>query len=97
VYLNIVRTYGLETGISAEVNGLCVQSLRATAATNALSHEVDIAKNSERADSVRNYPSATEEEIVRLTFRKSRNDHEVGATAGQASGRRNCGTKWRRT
>jgi integrase/recombinase XerD len=36
--------YGLATGISAEVNGLCVPSLRATAATNALSHEADIAK-----------------------------------------------------
>jgi len=30
--------------ISAEVNGLCVHSLRATAATNALSHDSDIAK-----------------------------------------------------
>ncbi len=44
VYRNIVRKYGLETGISAEVNGLCVHSLRATAATNALSHEANIAK-----------------------------------------------------
>ena len=44
VYRNIVRKYGLETGISAEVNGLCVHSLRATAATNALSHDCDIAK-----------------------------------------------------
>ena len=44
VYRNIVAKYGLETGISAEVNGLCVHSLRATAATNALSHEADIAK-----------------------------------------------------
>src|SRR6202035_4647294 len=44
VYQNIVRKYGLETGISAEVNGLCVHSLRGTAATNALSHEADIAK-----------------------------------------------------
>jgi integrase/recombinase XerD len=44
VYRNIVMKYGLETGISAEVNGLCVHSLRATAATNALSHEADIAK-----------------------------------------------------
>src|ERR1700730_7395847 len=35
VYQNIVRKYGLETGISAQVNGLCVHSLRATAATNA--------------------------------------------------------------
>jgi site-specific recombinase XerD len=44
VYRNIVRKYGLETGLSAEVMGLCVHSLRATAATNALSHDSDIAK-----------------------------------------------------
>jgi integrase/recombinase XerD len=44
VYRNIVRKYGQATGISAEVNGLFVHSLRATAATNALSHEADIAK-----------------------------------------------------
>jgi integrase/recombinase XerD len=44
VYRNILRKYGEETGISAEVNGLCVHSLRATAATNALSHDSDIAK-----------------------------------------------------
>ena len=44
VYRNIVVKYGSETGISAEVNGLCVHSLRATAATNALSHDSDIAK-----------------------------------------------------
>jgi integrase/recombinase XerD len=44
VYRNIVRYYGLATGINAEVNGLCVHSLRATAATNALSHQADIAK-----------------------------------------------------
>jgi len=44
VYRNIVVKYGRATGISAEVNGLCVHSLRATAATNALSHEADIAK-----------------------------------------------------
>jgi integrase/recombinase XerD len=44
IYRNIVRKYGLETGISADVNGLCVHSLRATAATNALSHDSDIAK-----------------------------------------------------
>jgi len=35
---------GLETGVSAEVNGPCVHSLRATTAPNALSHEADIAK-----------------------------------------------------
>jgi integrase/recombinase XerD len=44
VYRNIVRKHGQATGVSAEVNGLCVHSLRATAATNALSHEADIAK-----------------------------------------------------
>ncbi len=44
VYRNIVQKYGRETGIKAQVNGLCVHSLRATAATNALSHEADIAK-----------------------------------------------------
>ena len=44
IYRNIVCKYGLETGISAEVNDLCVHSLRATAATNALSHDSDIAK-----------------------------------------------------
>jgi integrase/recombinase XerD len=41
---NIVQKYGLETGVRTQVNGLCVHSLRATAATNALSHEADIAK-----------------------------------------------------
>lgn len=44
IYRNVVRKYGCETGINAEVNGLCVHSMRATAATNALSHEADIAK-----------------------------------------------------
>lgn len=44
IYRNIVRKYGLSTGLSGEVNGLCVHSMRATAATNALSHEADIAK-----------------------------------------------------
>jgi len=40
----VVRKYGPETGISAEVNGPCVHSLRATATTNARSHDSDIAK-----------------------------------------------------
>jgi integrase len=44
VYRNIVRHYGLAAGISREVSGLCVHSLRAAAATNALSHQADIAK-----------------------------------------------------
>ena len=44
VYRNIVRHYGLMAGVSGEVIGLCVHSLRATAATNALSHQADIGK-----------------------------------------------------
>lgn len=44
IYRNILRKYGAETGIDIDVNGLCVHSLRATAATNALSHDADIAK-----------------------------------------------------
>lgn len=44
LYRNIVRKYGQATGLNIEVNGLCVHSMRATAATNALSHEADIAK-----------------------------------------------------
>jgi integrase/recombinase XerD len=41
---DVVLKYGAETGISKEVNGFCVHALRATAATNALAHESDIAK-----------------------------------------------------
>jgi integrase/recombinase XerD len=44
VYHNIVRKYGRETGLVAQVKGLCVHSLRATAATNALDNKADIAK-----------------------------------------------------
>jgi site-specific recombinase XerD len=44
IYRNIVLKYGLESGITAQVKGLCVHSLRATAATNALSNQADIAK-----------------------------------------------------
>jgi integrase/recombinase XerD len=44
IYRNIVVHYARESGLSAQVIGLCVHSLRATAATNALSHEADIAK-----------------------------------------------------
>lgn len=44
IYRNVLKKYGLETGLSGEVNGLCVHSMRATAATNALSHQADIAK-----------------------------------------------------
>lgn len=41
---NIVRHYGRETGLDTAVNGVCVHSLRATAATNALEHQADIAE-----------------------------------------------------
>ena len=44
VYRNIVMKYAKETGVSAEAIGVCVHSMRATAATNALSNEADIAK-----------------------------------------------------
>lgn len=44
LYRNVVRKYGQVTGLNVEVSGLCVHSMRATAATNALSHEADIAK-----------------------------------------------------
>jgi integrase/recombinase XerD len=44
VYRIIVMKYAEATGISAEAIGVCVHSMRATAATNALSHEADIAK-----------------------------------------------------
>jgi integrase/recombinase XerD len=41
---HLVRKYALASGLAGEVNGLCVHSTRATAATNALDHEADIAK-----------------------------------------------------
>jgi integrase/recombinase XerD len=44
VYDNVVRKYAQETGVSAKIDGLCVHSLRATAATNALENAADIAK-----------------------------------------------------
>jgi integrase len=44
VYRNIVQKYGRETGVNAEMNCLCVHSMRATAATTAFSNEADIAK-----------------------------------------------------
>ena len=44
VYEKIVRRYAREVGITAEVHGFCVHSLRATAATNALDNGADIAK-----------------------------------------------------
>jgi integrase/recombinase XerD len=44
VYTEIVRHYGALVGINADVHGFCVHALRATAATNALAHNADIAK-----------------------------------------------------
>ncbi len=44
VYHEVVRYYGKLVGINADVHGFCVHSLRATAATNALEHNADIAK-----------------------------------------------------
>jgi integrase len=35
---------GVVVGINADVHGFCVHALRATAATNALAHNADIAK-----------------------------------------------------
>jgi integrase/recombinase XerD len=44
VYQDIVKRYAKEIGLADDVPGLCVHSLRATAATNALSNNADIAK-----------------------------------------------------
>jgi integrase/recombinase XerD len=44
VYENVVRKYARETGVSAKIEGLCVHSLRATTATNALENAADIAR-----------------------------------------------------
>jgi site-specific recombinase XerD len=44
VYRNIVKRYAGVLGLTKVIPGLCVHSLRATAATNALQHEADIAK-----------------------------------------------------
>ena len=44
VYKDIVKHYGAMVGINTDVHGFCVHALRATAATNALAHNADIAK-----------------------------------------------------
>jgi integrase/recombinase XerD len=44
VYQEIVQHYGKAVGITVDVHGFCVHSLRATAATNALAHGADIAE-----------------------------------------------------
>jgi integrase/recombinase XerD len=44
VYQDIVRRYAREVGLTEDVPSLCVHSLQAPAATNALSTNADIAK-----------------------------------------------------
>jgi hypothetical protein len=44
IYRNMVIKYAQASGISAEAVGVCVHSMRATAATNALSNNAGIAK-----------------------------------------------------
>jgi site-specific recombinase XerD len=44
VYENIVMHYARQTGLAEAVRGICVHAMRATAATNALAHNADIAK-----------------------------------------------------
>ena len=44
---NIVLKYAKSTGVSAEAIGVCAHSMRAMAATDALSNEADIAKGQE--------------------------------------------------
>ena len=44
VYERVVRHYGRKLGLMDGVVGFCAHSLRATAATNALDHEADIAQ-----------------------------------------------------
>jgi integrase/recombinase XerD len=43
VYDEVVKHYGTAVGITVDVHGFCVHPLRATAATNALAHNTDIA------------------------------------------------------
>ena len=44
VYRSIVRHHARAVGLDREVRGLCTHSMRATAATNALQHDADIAR-----------------------------------------------------
>ena len=40
----LIKSYGAKTGLTLDVDGLSPHAMRATAATNALTHEADIAK-----------------------------------------------------
>lgn len=44
LYYNVVQHYGDLVGVAGKIYGFCVHSLRATAATNALENDADIAK-----------------------------------------------------
>jgi site-specific recombinase XerD len=44
IYRNMVIKYAQASGISADAVGVCVHSMRAIAATNALSNNAEIAK-----------------------------------------------------
>lgn len=44
IYHKIIKHYARETGLATLVAGICTHSMRATAATNALSHQADITK-----------------------------------------------------
>lgn len=44
LYSCVVMKYAKELGFDQDIDGFCVHSLRATAATNALEHDADIAK-----------------------------------------------------
>jgi integrase len=44
IYQDIVKRYAREVGLTDVIPGICVHSMRATAATNALSNNADIAK-----------------------------------------------------
>jgi len=41
---SLIQTYGKQVGLTLDIDGFCVHALRATAATNALENEADIAK-----------------------------------------------------
>ena len=63
IYRNVVMKYANLTGITAEAVGVCVHSMRATAETNALSNEADIAI-------VQEWPSHANVSTIRLYDRR---------------------------
>ncbi len=71
--LTLIKKYADEVGVSA-VDGFCVHALRATAITNALEHEADIAKVQEwvghsKIDTTRGYDRRTMRPEDSPTFR----------------------------